>query len=133
MILTGLDSGDVSYPSVTCAADSGIHIVWYDASSGNQDVYYLRGVLQGATVSESRPSFLALRPSPGATIVRSGLDAPQSAFCNLKSAMVLCDASGHRVMSLRPGRNDVRSLPAGLYFVAREFATAEPRSVIIVK
>jgi hypothetical protein len=135
MILTGLDSGDVRYPSVTCDADSGIHVVWYDNSSGNQDVYYLHGVAPGSGVSESRPSPFAPRPSPGATIVRNRLDILQSTFCNLKSAIVLRDASGRRVMALHPGHNDIRSLPAGLYFIIRESATVpvRPSTVVVVK
>ena len=135
MILTGLDSGNVSYPSVTCDADSGIHVVWYDNSSGNQDVYYLHGVAPGSGVSESRPSPFAPRPSPGATIVRNRLDILQSTFCNLKSAIVLRDASGRRIMALHPGRNDIRGLPAGLYFIIRESATipVRPSTVVIVK
>jgi hypothetical protein len=133
MILTGLDSGNVSYPSITCDADSGIYIVWYDASSGNQDVYYLRGVTPGSGISESRPSPLALRPSRGATLVRNRLDILQSAFCNLKSAIVLRDASGRRVMALSPGRNDIRGLSAGLYFITSEPSTAKPATIIIAR
>jgi len=132
-ILPGLDSGNVSYPSITCDADSGIHIVWYDASSGNQDVYYLRGVTPGSGISESRPSPLALRPSRGATLVRNRLDILQSAFCNLKSAIVLRDASGRRVMALSPGRNDIRGLSAGLYFITSEPSTAKPATIIIAR
>jgi hypothetical protein len=30
---------------------------------------------------------------------------------------VLLDVSGRKVLDLRPGRNDVRALPAGVYFV----------------
>ena len=37
-------------------------------------------------------------------------------------------------MALRPGRNDIRGLPAGLYFIIRESANApvRPSTVVIV-
>jgi hypothetical protein len=133
MILTALDSGDVSYPSVTCDADSGIHVVWYDNSSGSQDVYYLHGVAPGSGVEEGHKTPATTRFTPSPTIVRNSLLILQSAFCNLQSEIVLLDASGRRVMALRPGRNDIRGLPAGLYFVIHESATVRPSTVVIVK
>jgi hypothetical protein len=135
MILTGLDSGGVSYPSIICDADSGIHVVWYDDSSGNQDVYYLHGVTPGSGVEEGRKTPDATRFTQNPSIVRNRLDILQSAFCNLKSAIVLRDASGRRVMSLHPGRNDIRGLPTGLYFIIRESATVpvRPSTIVIVR
>ena len=135
MILTGLDSGNVSYPSIACDAGSGIHIVWYDNSSGNQDVYYLHGVTPGGGIEDGRKTLAAARFTPSPTIVRNSLFILQSAFCNLKSEIVLLDASGRRVMVLRPGCNDIRSLPAGLYFIVRESANVavRPSTVIVVK
>ncbi len=131
MVLTGLDSGDVSCPSVTCEADSGIHIVWYDASSGNQDVYYLHGVTPGPGVEEGRKPPDAMRFTPNATIVHERLVILQPANCNLQTEIVLLDASGRRAASLFPGPNDVRSLPAGVYFVVSQPA-AKPSVVIIL-
>ena len=133
MILTGLDSGDVSYPSITCDSDSGIHIVWYDASSGNQDVYYLRGTVPGSgAVEEGRkPQTPSL--TPGATIVRSGVLSLQSAIANLRSRIALLDASGRTRLLLRPGTNDVRCLPVGVYFVVGEPSIVRPSMVVIVK
>jgi hypothetical protein len=133
MILTGLDSGDVSHPSIACDADSGIHIVWYDASSGNPDIYYLRGVIPntGAVEENRKPQTSSL--APGATMVRSGVLNLESAVHDLGSGIVLLDVSGRTRLSLRPGSNDVRRLPAGVYFIVGEPGIVRPSPVVIVK
>ena len=131
MILTGLDSGSVSHPSITCDAGSGIHVLWYDNSSGNQDVYYLHGVTPGLGVEEERKTPDATRPTPNATIVRSSLLILQSPTYDLQSEIVLRDASGRRVASLAPGPNDVRGLPTGIYFIVSQSAV-RPSTVIIL-
>jgi hypothetical protein len=107
MILTGLDSGDVSYPSIACDADSGIHIVWHDASSGNPDVYYLRGIIPGSSAVESHPPSLAPRCTRGATIVRASM--LQTIAGKLQAGLVVFDASGRPVDYLKPGVYFVRS------------------------
>lgn len=96
MILTGLDSGDVSHPSVTCDPDSGIHVVWYDASSGNQDIYYLRGVIPGSGAIEERSGCGAAKLPAEATIVRS------VSLCR-QSGMRLFDVCGRSATRLAPG------------------------------
>jgi hypothetical protein len=133
MVLTGLDSGDVSHPSVACGADSSVHIVWYDVSSGNPDVYYLRGVIPntGAVEENRKPQTPSL--APRATIIRSGVLNLESAVRDLGSGIVLLDASGRRRFSLRPGSNDVRRLPAGVYFIVGEPGIVRPWPVVIVK
>ena len=131
MILTGLDSGSVSHPSITCDAGSGIHVLWYDNSSGNQDVYYLHGVTSSLGVEEERKTPDALRLTPNATVVRNSLVILQSATYNLQSEIVLLDASGRRVASLVPGPNDVRGLPTGFYFIVSQFAV-RPSTIIIL-
>jgi hypothetical protein len=95
-VLTGLDSVDVSHPSIACDADSGVHVVWYDASSGNPDVYYLQGHTPGAGVSESSPSPRVPRPISTATVVRC--DPLARHF-----RAPLFDACGRSVTVLAPG------------------------------
>ncbi|MBN2466477.1 hypothetical protein JXD38_12730 [candidate division WOR-3 bacterium] len=102
MVLTGLDSGDVSHPSIACDADSGVHVVWYDASSGNPDVYYLRGTVPGAGVLETRPLSFVPDPAPGPTILRCCSLRPQS-------GMMLLDPCGRSVTDLKPGVYFARS------------------------
>ena len=109
MILTGLDSGSVSYPSIACEADSGIHIVWYDASSGNQDVYYLRGLLPGSAVTET-PSVELRTSNAGPAIVRG--DLLQTAACGMQNGRAFFDACGRMTRDLRPGVYFIRT-PGG--------------------
>jgi hypothetical protein len=102
MTLTSLDSGDVSYPSITCDAGSGIHIVWHDASSGNPDVYYLHGVMPGSGAVEEWRRPRNYNPTSGATIARCG-------SLRLPSGMTLFDACGRVVTDARPGVYFVRA------------------------
>jgi hypothetical protein len=96
VILSSIDSGDVSHPSVACDADSGIHVVWYDASSGNPDVYYLRGKITGSGGVEEPASLRNAGPPSGATVVRRGTLTGQS-------LVPLYDASGRSAADLKPG------------------------------
>jgi hypothetical protein len=135
MILTGLDSGDVNRPSIACDADSGIHIVWYDASSGNPDVYYLRGFMQGFSAVESRPSSLVFRPCVSATIVRGVLMIGDRRPKTGDRAELL-DASGRKVLDLTTGANDIGALAPGVYFVravSGKLSAAQFRRVIITR
>ena len=126
-ILTGLDSGDVSHPSIACEEDSGIHIVWYDGHSGNQDVYYLHGAMPGSSGIESRPPLLSHSYTRSATIVRGMLvlgavgsrqnTGYRAAPSDGGRCGQLLDAAGRRVLELRAGANDVRALAPGVYFV----------------
>ncbi len=52
----------------------------------------------------------------GPTVVRSQLIL-QTANCRLLTDFALLDASGRKVMSLRPGSNDLCHLSSGVYFV----------------
>jgi len=135
MILTGLDSGDVSHPSIACDTDSGIHVVWYDASSGNPDVYYLRGLVQGVSAVESRPSSHVPRPCVSATIVRGVLMIGDRRPKTGDRAELL-DASGRKVLDLTTGANDIGALAPGVYFVravSGKLSAAQFRRVIITR
>ena len=55
----------------------------------------------------------------GATLVNGVLNL-QPAISNLQSEIDLLDATGRRVMSLRPGPNNVSTLSPGVYFVREE-------------
>jgi DNA-binding beta-propeller fold protein YncE len=74
-------------------------------------------------VGETERSTLRTR-KPGTTHVRNVLFLPVSPL-PLRSS--LFDLSGRPVMSLVPGPNDVRHLPAGVYFVSGRMANGEWR------
>ena len=65
----------------------------------------------------------------GPSIIRGVLNL-QSAICNLKSEIVLMDASGRKVLALRTGPNDVSRLSPGVYFVLEVQARAIHKVVL---
>jgi hypothetical protein len=130
VILTALDSGDVSHPSIACDADSGVHVVWYDASSGNPDVYYLHGVVPGSGVAEPGPLSLVSRPFAATTVV-GGILNLQPAIYNLQSEIILLSVDGRKVLDLRPGANDLRTLAPGVYFLRSSDGEPLRRLVVI--
>ncbi|MBM3314804.1 hypothetical protein FJY71_03045 [candidate division WOR-3 bacterium] len=65
-------------------------------------------------VEEKRENGELRMKRSGATIVRNVLHLPVSSFFALH---YLFDMTGRRVTSLRPGENDVRALPRGVYYV----------------
>jgi hypothetical protein len=129
-ILTSIDSGSVNYPSIVCDGDTGVHVVWYDDHTGNQDLYYLRGVTP-AGVAEPRLSSFASCRFPTALLVRGVLFLAGSPSAS-SSPSDLVDASGRKVMKLQPGANDVRALAPGVYFV-REAQAQAVRKVVITR
>ena len=106
VILTGLDSGDVGYPSIACDSDSGIHIVWHDDHSGNQDIYYLRGVTPGAALAET-PNVELRATNVRPTLVRGVSLTTGSAFGDRTSD--LFDACGRAVADATPGVYFIRT------------------------
>jgi hypothetical protein len=54
------------------------------------------------------------------TVVRGILFLPGSLCPRVSASPCLLDAAGRKVMSLRPGPNDVRSLAPGVYFIRSE-------------
>jgi hypothetical protein len=76
---------------------------------------------------EEQPQATSLKPQALPTIVRGRLIL-QSAFCNLQSEFALLDASGRRVLQLRPGANDLSRLPAGVYFLRSDGTDMSYRS-----
>jgi len=67
------------------------------------------------------------------TIVRGVLLLPAAVGGERSAVSVhLLDISGRKVLDLRPGRNDVRTLPAGVYFV-RQAVSSRTTKVVIQK
>jgi hypothetical protein len=55
--------------------------------------------------------------APGPSVVRGVLLLPEVASNRAQTASSLLDISGRRVLCLRPGANDVRTLPPGVYVI----------------
>ncbi|MBM3314747.1 hypothetical protein FJY71_02740 [candidate division WOR-3 bacterium] len=85
----------------------------YVYSPGQYDRDFLVMKLRCPTGVEEQPPSAA-RPSPTATVCRGVLSLPPSPFALRTS---LFSPAGRKVAELRPGRNDVRHLSPGAYFV----------------
>jgi hypothetical protein len=87
----------------------------WEVWAGTEDGVFTTIVWPGV---EERFASLAQRVTAGATFVRGVLHlgagtVPERGL----SRAVLLDAAGRTAMALKPGPNDVRHLPAGVYFV----------------
>ncbi len=65
-----------------------------------------------------------------ATIVREVLVLPGAGTVKPGARNVLLDVGGRKVLDLSPGRNDVRALPAGVYFVRQDVGGRTTKIVI---
>lgn len=82
--------------------------------SGTRRIYKV-DIGQGGVVEEGR-TYHAERIPPGGTVVSGVLNLTADAS-NLTTDIILLDAAGRKVMSLRPGANDVARLAPGVYYV----------------
>jgi len=100
----------------------------YVSNRGSSSISVIRdtlspGVLE--TMNDERGTM-----NSRATVIRGVLNL-QPAICNLQSEIVLLSSDGRKVMDLRPGANDVRHIPPGIYFVRSSppAVTGHPSSV----
>ncbi len=73
---------------------------------------------------------VGIREQRHATIVRGALFLPQASGVKRGASSILLDITGRKVLDLQPGANDVRALPAGVYFV-RQAAGSRTTKVVI--
>ncbi len=109
-------SGSKERPSIAAGgafAPNDVHAVWTDYLPGNAEIYYARGAPGTWVAERSRPAADGTRLA--ANVVRGVLNLPVSSFGPGHSSLV--DATGRRVLALRPGPNDVSHLAPGVYFV----------------
>ncbi|MEO0086306.1 MAG: T9SS type A sorting domain-containing protein [candidate division WOR-3 bacterium] len=118
--LTQRSTGNVSRPAITADPDTCLHAIWFDASSGNQDVYYLRGHERGTGTGE-----VAAQPRTRAVVRPSLLVGPYCRIVTTEPAeLTLSDASGRVLRKTRTAGDftlDCRRLPAGVYFLALRY------------
>jgi hypothetical protein len=110
----------------SCLAASGsrAHLLLYDNRDGNFEMYYKRNLTAGGI--EEREKSEVRRVKDEATIVRGILLLPASPFTLHSSLFAL---SGRKVLTLRPGPNDISRLAPGVYFVREAQAQAQARAV----
>jgi len=138
------DSVTVRYAATRREVPSGGKVVFmgfgFEAANrpGSRPTFFTRVQLMKLILTwfgvptgiEEHQTPTAGRQTPTATIVRGVLNL-QSAICNLKSEIVLLDASGRHVLDLRPGANDLSRLPAGVYFVRANEANGAYRVLLV--
>jgi len=93
------------------------HSRMYVSNSGSSSITVIRDTF-GMGVEESQPQ--ATGHKPQATVVRGVLDLEVDSRQQAEYRAELLDASGRKVMDLKPGANDVRALAPGVYFVRDE-------------
>jgi DNA-binding beta-propeller fold protein YncE len=94
------------------AANPADNVLW--AYDNNDVMYVVRDNPPG--VAEGRTTLDASRITPAATVVRGVLNLTPD-ISSLTPDIILLDVSGRRVLSLKPGPNDVASLAPGVYFI----------------
>jgi hypothetical protein len=121
------DGKQSMHPSIAVAG-SGLHVDWYDSRDGNNEIYHKRNPTGSVgTVESHKPQ--AKNSGLGPTIIHGMLNL-QPAICNLQSTIALFDATGRKVLDLKPGPNDVSHIAPGVYFVRRALAQAVRRLVV---
>jgi hypothetical protein len=116
-------------PVIKCISQYIIYQVWgvgYLSDSGPvvRGAYFNVGRTSG--LAEQRP--LASSRAFPATVVRNVLFLYEATSLKPQAASLL-DISGRKVMSLRPGANDVSKLAPGVYFVREAQAQAQAQAI----
>ncbi len=90
--------------------------------SNAQSVYVFKDVMPGV---EEKKTETAMPGEP--TIFRN------TVYLNRKSHALLFNASGRRVLKLKPGVNDVRFLAPGVYFIRNQTGDSKATKVLITR
>lgn len=116
-LLTALPNGDVSRPAIVCDSEHGLHITWQDDSSGNLDIYYLRGQITPSGVNITLDAdHLNRRNRPS---ILSG-----DALRGLSGTRAFFDPAGKTVQTDR--------LPPGVYLVKGNSTAITFRKLVIL-
>jgi len=114
-------------------ADMGYIITGYTASPGPfEQVYLVKTDAAGSVAVLETPNAEVQTPNCWPTIVRDMLELPE-AVSGRRSAVraTLLDVGGRKVLSLRPGANDVSRLAPGVYFILSERPALRWRVVVV--
>ncbi|MEO0073119.1 MAG: T9SS type A sorting domain-containing protein [candidate division WOR-3 bacterium] len=116
--LTERSGTNVLNPNIACDIADGIHIVWYDLASGNNDVYYLRGNVPDVAVSSIQQPSGRILPgaavTPAAFFRNCGTIRSRSftAFCHIEDPTgTRVHALSRPVIDLSPGTDSLVEFP----------------------
>jgi hypothetical protein len=128
-----MQEGDQSYPTLARGAGSQMFLVYQGwagtvgSKTYNTDRIWGKMNPSPAVAEMTKPE--VRMTNSGATVVRGVLFLPDDRGPGTGDRVALLDIGGRKVLGLRPGANDVRALPPGVYFV-REAHQAARRIVI---
>jgi len=112
---TTLSSG---HPDIGADSAGHAYVVWPHGDDGQFRIWF---ATNNPLAIAEEPGEPAITEQPSATVVRGVLFLPKMGIVPEGTVPIfgpsLLDASGRKVMDLRPGANDVRTLAPGVYFV----------------
>jgi hypothetical protein len=131
------DSTDLEYPAVSFAVTGNYTAACSVALDGDQnstndtklDTFQ---VAVAGMEENQRPT--AYRSQHAATVIRGVLVLAEATSHKPQASSWLLDATGRKVLALKPGANDVSQLPSGVYFVravSRKLSAASCQKVVI--
>jgi hypothetical protein len=128
------------YPDIGADSAGHAYIVWYQPNYARGEVWFATNAPLGIA---EQPARQPIGVQPTATVVRNVLflpaedgDSPPERLRPTQRGTVpifraaLLDIGGRQVMDLKPGANDVRMLPAGIYFV-RQVAGTQTTKIVV--
>ncbi len=116
------------YPDIGADSTGHAYIVWYQPNASRGEIWFATNAPLGiAEETSHRPTGATVANAP--TVVRSLLFLPEAAS-PMPQAPSLLDISGRKVLDLKPGANNVRMLPAGVYFFRQEIGSRTDKIVI---
>jgi len=121
---------EACYPAIDVDSAGHVYMVWQDWRTHRYAQIWF-STNDPAGVAE-QPARQSVGVQPFATVVRNVLflvERPDSSA----STSSLLDISGRDVLDLKPGANDVRSLPPGVYFVREQPQIASLRRPAVRK
>jgi hypothetical protein len=110
---TTLGSG---YPDIGADSAGHAYAVWPHGEAGQHRIWF---ATNNPLAVADQPVLQSTSARPSATVVRNVLFLPEAAGRKPQVASLL-DATGRKVLDLKPGANDVRALAPGVYFVRGE-------------
>lgn len=113
-------------PNPSAMAWSPAHRRFYVASRDSSCISVLKDTAVVGIADQPR----GLQTRAQATVVRGVLFLPEARGERKEARSALLDVSGRKVLDLKPGDNDVRRLPAGVYFVRQVAGKATTKVVV---
>jgi hypothetical protein len=117
------DTFYTGFPDIGADSDGHAYVVWAQGPDGCFRIWF---ATNSPLAIAEQPTQQSSCVQPSATMIRNVLFLPERP--NVRTSLLL-DIGGRKVLSLRPGANDVRALAPGVYFVREAQAQARAQAV----